>query len=1651
MYIYFDTNGTIKEIVNDKSIRQGSTEANKIYCYIEGNPTIDDIWYMQKLPSGETSNEVSFKNSTITKAIPYDAKRDMRYFKDFEQYTFYVFTLNSFLVSQKGLNLATIRIVVDNEIFALGELTFNVQENVINVDNGITISQYDYLLLAYASRTLNEVTANDLDALLDDKINAKIGDLANGSPKVFDTEANIEAMHDDEGIAVATDTGYIYVWNDTQQEYISTGLLYVGDISLYYTKTETDTLLNTKANASDVYTKTESDNRYAQLGADNIFTGDNDFRGDSLFSDDINQASGDFSSQGNVEAHSFTKQGTNLDDIYASKSDTYTKAEVYNKTETDNLLDLKADKSTTYTKTESDALLNAKADKTNTYTKAEINTALNDKVNTSDFDTLDGRVDDIEDDIDTLKSVQNVVDIVATYSALQSYDTSDLGTNDKIQVIADETHSGASTIYNWNGSAWVYVGAYGTNSYTKSETLEQIDLHKLVNKTYSELATLKSNNQLVAGQLYRITDYVTKTNGLCNGISNDVRSMEHPFDIVLRAISSNKFSENARALLHSGDTYFANSNLNSWQLWYCFDNDDIRFEWADTLTGKGVIYRMIDEFGNDLPYDFKNIQFKRYKITATTDARHSNAIGKYLGFSGNYNCTSDNTDYVWYFTFSKRADGTDLSLTQTLANSYTNCYYVKEVKIGEYLSDTPNYRGIQALNNIVFECDNIVVDVQMGVCSNHNTFIGNKDITYVYFKEMCRNNIVYGEMSHARADECFEQNIMGDFVALSQYTLCWNKFSHHFARNIAVQMQSNDFEAQVSDCKFPENFTRNHIFNMWGSVDASTHDTFNRCELGLFSYTTLSGGGTWDGVYGISLDHCTIKIANLFGSKLGRMEYVSISEGVNNYNILNLTVGALFGSSSKVLTIALTDLASYQIASVYEKKIDFANETVNNLRGLIYTWAKYSVAENIVDYGAVRGTISSVDGTVTWTAMDSIYSKMSNMVDGKMNKANPTGTGSISMNSGTASGTNSYANGSGTTASGNYSYANGLGTTASGNYSMAVQGNASGTCATAIGNMANASGNNSKALGEGTRAKGDNQTVIGKFNISDNTSLEIVGCGGYYTEDNARLLDANGNEYLKGDLFIDTTFTKDANKDLVSKNGTSLKQALLNINENLYNESIENGNANSITLSNPQDCGEMVKLGGMSYKCNNLLNLADGENGFIDDSGSVVYRVTQFVSDYIQVFSGKTYIVKTSQNFNNIGVAYYDTSKNISLPRNNNGTVSQVTISPSANGYIRIWFNVDNTTSLTSSIQETYSIMLNEGSTALPYEPYFDGIRNSAVTQITLKDSNNETKSTISIPSAIQNLDGYGWGIDDTCYNYIDFDRKVFVKKVSRINLGTLNYALRDNNIFATWFGDYKYVTGTPALCENYVYKGTTYSYDDIKDTMDNMEMYIYYQSGQPSRVLYFRNTNYSDATSFKNAMNGIYLYYELETPIETDISVYYVNDMLSTSLANNDVVEFVNTYNQKVPFSIKYYNKYQLRDISTLVDKDGNPRFIEGNGVGLSQTGVTITQCKWSLSGTHLMLCVAGTIANGTELLNNSNLATFDVPSYIWNKISPVWLQNIEARTVDMYAQDWTKQQAFIKFMKGTSKLTITCGATMSFTADRNFKIQFDLLIDTD
>ena len=150
------------------------------------------------------------------------------------------------------------------------------------------------------------------------------------------------------------------------------------------------------------------------------------------------------------------------------------------------------------------------------------------------------------------------------------------------------------------------------------------------------------------GNHYRITDFVTT-------VANDpeARSAGHPFDLIVLALDINVLSEEAFAIQHEGDEYFKGCNLNAWKVWYCLDNDNTRFQWADTTNGKGVIYRLIDEWNNDCPYDFKNVQFKRYKVIDNSDGGILEDLhNTYSGYNGDMSDLDYLNDSVWAFTFS---------------------------------------------------------------------------------------------------------------------------------------------------------------------------------------------------------------------------------------------------------------------------------------------------------------------------------------------------------------------------------------------------------------------------------------------------------------------------------------------------------------------------------------------------------------------------------------------------------------------------------------------------------------------------------------------------------------------------------------------------------------------------------------------------------------------------------------------------------------------------------------------------------------------------------------------------------------------------------------------------------------------------------------
>lgn len=173
---------------------------------------------------------------------------------------------------------------------------------------------------------------------------------------------------------------------------------------------------------------------------------------------------------------------------------------------------------------------------------------------------------------------------------------------------------------------------------------------------------------------------------------------------------------------------------------------------------------------------------------------------------------------------------------------------------------------------------------------------------------------------------------------------------------------------------------------------------------------------------------------------------------------------------------------------------------------------------------------------------DSNNVTLTSRIDAKMNKENPTGTGTLSINRDSSgsylTGTNSVAVGYQNVATSNSAFAEGYQTKAQGLYSHSegyqttagaqsshAEGNttnASGQNSHAEGNATTASGLNSHAEGLGTIAQGQNQSVSGKYNVADtsNTFATIIGNGTSTSKNNAAAIDWNGNLYLKGNLYV---------------------------------------------------------------------------------------------------------------------------------------------------------------------------------------------------------------------------------------------------------------------------------------------------------------------------------------------------------------------------------------------------------------------------------------------------------------------------------------------------------------------------------------------------
>ena len=337
--------------------------------------------------------------------------------------------------------------------------------------------------------------------------------------------------------------------------------------------------------------------------------------------------------------------------------------------------------------------------------------------------------------------------------------------------------------------------------------------------TYADLVNLRDTSKLTSGMFYRITDYITTTT------QAGTKSAGHPFDVVVLALSERELSEQAWAIHHNGDTYFANNDLSGWKIWYCLDNDTTRFEWADETNGKGVIYRMIDEFNNDVPYDFKNIQFNRV----------------WDSIKSAWSIISKNNVGVPCYTFSSVGDSSTVEFTD-MSLSISNNVYSNVIK--EYINI-----GKQTLNNNCFFGINCYSNT-FGIKCYSNTF-GN-ECKYNSFENNCYSNTFGNECQYnSFEDNCYSNKFGNSCMYNTFGSNCHsNKFGNEY--------YSNTFG---NYCNY-NTFGNSCMYNTFGNM-CFGNELSDRCENNTFEnncYGNILRGGCEDNAFG---NYCN---SNTFGS-----------------------------------------------------------------------------------------------------------------------------------------------------------------------------------------------------------------------------------------------------------------------------------------------------------------------------------------------------------------------------------------------------------------------------------------------------------------------------------------------------------------------------------------------------------------------------------------------------------------------------------------------------------------------------------------------------------------------------------------------------------------------------------------------------------------
>lgn len=324
----------------------------------------------------------------------------------------------------------------------------------------------------------------------------------------------------------------------------------------------------------------------------------------------------------------------------------------------------------------------------------------------------------------------------------------------------------------------------------------------------------------------------------------------------------------------------------------------------------------------------------------------------------------------------------------------------------------------------------------------------------------------------------------------------------------------------------------------------------------------------------------------------------------------------------------------------------------------------------------------------------------------------------------------------------------------------------------------------------------------------------------------------------------------------------------------------------------------------------NMFDADSVSKGYIlEFDGTLGHAAGYWVSDFIPVHAGVAYNCPVKGSSRNV---LYDRNKSYHAYVGNSGGESNG-FAPNIDGYIRICGTVDYS-----------SFIFAKGAAVSDYKPYIGTVIRA-------------------IPESVRNLDGYGWAVGDI-RNTVERDesgRWWYHKRVGSVDLGTLTWRWSGSNSGFICAIDNMYSPEQHGTMPNMVvnHTHTVCKYNARKESVDTVSTYT-------SNIV-LSGSNRLSTDDINALVNGVMLYYELATPITTDITDLIGDALEGFAVEAGGTVSFDNVAMLDVPNVVRYLFKPTHTDVRI-------------NGQSIVEDGIADIRTDGTLSFNDDMLFVS-------------------------------------------------------------------------------------------